>query len=54
MRHRSASLFLLLALSACGEGESEVGPGGVSAEDAEALDKAAEKLDSEAAIPPNN
>jgi hypothetical protein len=45
-------LLLLLALNACGESPNEPGPGGVSAEDAKALDEAAEKLDSEAANRP--
>ncbi len=39
---------LLLALSACGPADSEPGPGGVSVEDAKALDEAAAKLDAEA------
>jgi hypothetical protein len=38
-----------LFLTACGGGQSEAGPGGVSAEDAKALDEAAAKLDAEAA-----
>lgn len=42
-------LPLLLVLGGCGAGESEPGPGGVSAEDAKALDDAAAKLDAEAA-----
>ena len=40
--------MLLLALSACGPADSEPGPGGVSVEDAKALDEAAAKLDAEA------
>lgn len=39
----------VLFLAACGGGQSEAGPGGVSAEDAQALDEAAAKLDAEAA-----
>lgn len=42
-------LLLLLALGGCGAGENEPGPGGVSADDAKALDEAAAKLDAEAA-----
>jgi hypothetical protein len=42
-------VLLLLALTGCGAGESEPGPGGVSADDANALDEAAEKLDTESA-----
>lgn len=42
-------LFLMLAISGCGTGESEPGPGGVTSEDAKALDEAAEKLDAESA-----
>lgn len=41
-------LFALLMLTGCGDGASEPGPGGVSAEDARALDEAAAKLDDEA------
>ena len=40
--------MLLLALSACGPADSELGPGGISVEDAKALDEAAAKLDAEA------
>jgi hypothetical protein len=46
--------FLLpsvLLLSSCGPGPNDPGPGGVSAEDARALDSAAEKLDAETIIP---
>jgi hypothetical protein len=42
------STFLLLSLLSCGPPDNTSGPGGVSAEDAEALDVAAEKLDIEA------
>jgi hypothetical protein len=38
----------LLMLTGCGDGTSNIGPGGVSAEDAKALDEAAAKLDKEA------
>lgn len=48
----AAPLLLILAISGCGTGESEPGPGGVSAEDAKALDEAAEKLDAESAGEP--
>ncbi|MGB5077862.1 MAG: hypothetical protein WBO17_10315 [Sphingorhabdus sp.] len=41
-------LFWLLALTACGDGSAQSGSGGVSAEDAAALDEAAAKLDAEA------
>ena len=41
-------LLLLLALGGCDAGDSELGPGGVSQEDATALDDAAAKLDAEA------
>ena len=39
---------LLLILSACGPSANDPGPGGVSVEDARALDAAAEKLDAQA------
>lgn len=45
-------LLLLLALNACSDGGNDPGPGGVSAEDAKALDEAAAKLDAETANPP--
>lgn len=41
--------LLIVALAGCGASESEPGPGGISVEDAKALDDAAEKLDAEAA-----
>lgn len=40
-------LLLLAGLIACGPTEDEPGPGGVSAEDAAALDEAAAKLDNQ-------
>jgi hypothetical protein len=45
-------LYLCLFLVACGPSAEEAGPGGVSVEDARALDAAAEKLDTEAQISP--
>lgn len=49
MNARSLPALLALLLVACGDGRRETGPGGVSVEDAKALDKAAAKLDAEAA-----
>ena len=43
-------LFVLLA--ACGPAPTDPGPGGVTVEDAKALDKAAERLEAEQADPP--
>jgi hypothetical protein len=40
-------LLLLALLSACGGSPSDPGPGGVSNDDAKALDEAAAKLDAE-------
>lgn len=40
------------ALHACGPAPTDPGPGGVTVEEAEMLDKAAEKLDREFANPP--
>jgi hypothetical protein len=48
--------YALLSLSGCGPSETDPGPGGVSAGDAEALDEAAKKLDErdrDAATPDN-
>lgn len=42
---RPVCLSLLLLLAGCGPAPSDPGPGGVTAGDAEALDKAAQKLD---------
>ncbi len=43
--------LILLTVSACGPAANDPGPGGVSVEDARALDAAAEKLDQEAQLP---
>lgn len=43
----SIALILAVTLHSCGDAPSETAPGGVSAEDARQLDKAAEKLDTE-------
>jgi hypothetical protein len=48
------ALMLVLSLIACGNQTAEMGPGGVSAEDAKALDQAADKLDNEQAGEPLN
>lgn len=45
-------LSFLLLLSACGPAPTDPGPGGVSVEDAQALDAAAAKLEKEQADPP--
>lgn len=42
---KNLPLLMLAGLIACGPAEDEPGPGGVSAEDARALDEAAAKLD---------
>jgi hypothetical protein len=42
-----------LSLMACGDATEEVGAGGLSPQDAEALDEAAAKLDAENAAVPN-
>jgi hypothetical protein len=49
--YRCMTLPFLLLLNACDSSEHEPGPGGVSVEDAKALDQAAEKLDGQAADP---
>lgn len=43
--HRAAVVFLVLALAACGS--SEPGPGGVTANEAAALDEAAAMVESQ-------
>ena len=45
-------LPLILLLSACGPAPIDPGPGGVSVEDAKALDEAAARLEEEQADPP--
>ncbi|HMT41856.1 hypothetical protein [Sphingorhabdus sp.] len=45
-------LPLILLLSACGPAPTDPGPGGVSVEDAKALDEAAARLEEEQADPP--
>ena len=45
-------LLSYFALAACGPTDNVTGPGGVSIEDAGALDEAAVKLDSEAQVDP--
>ena len=50
---KSVSALLALLLAACGDSASQVGPGGVSADDAKALDAAAAKLEDEAAGQPD-
>lgn len=44
---KSLGLILMAALSSCGPAGNDPGPGGVSVEDARALDEAAAKLDGE-------
>ncbi len=55
MRKRFAPILLLsglmLTVAACEPTPTETGPGGVSKEDARALDAAAEKLDAEPQLP---
>jgi hypothetical protein len=52
MNFRVISILLsLMFLSACADEASDAGPGGVNAEDAQALDEAAAKLDAQAAEP---
>ncbi len=46
---RKLLLLLLAGLAACGPAEDDPGPGGVSTEDARALDEAAAKLDDQTA-----
>jgi hypothetical protein len=45
MAKARVSVILSLALAACGPADNDPGPGGVSTEDARALDEAAAKLD---------
>ena len=45
MRHRAIAITLLALLAACGSGEDDPGPGGVTAGEAKALDEAAAMLD---------
>lgn len=42
---RTPILLLMAALASCGPADNEPGPGGVSVEDARALDEAAKQLD---------
>ena len=44
---RTPVLLLIAAMASCGPADNEPGPGGVSVEDARALDEAAEQLDSQ-------
>jgi hypothetical protein len=50
-RHHFAMLSLTFLLVACDQAATETGPGGVSKDDARALDAAAEKLDAEPPLP---
>jgi len=43
--HQTLLLTAVLLVSACGPADSDPGPGGVTAGDAQALDEAAKKLD---------
>ncbi len=55
VRHNLPVAILLafsLVLCGCGENSSQAGPGGLTPEDARALDDAAEKLDGKALPPP--
>lgn len=50
MKFHLATAFAVMLLGGCSQADTQpAGPGGVSAEDARALDKAAAKLDSETA-----
>lgn len=51
-RHILLFTIAIPALHACGPAPTDPGPGGVTVEEAEMLDKAAEKLDREFANPP--
>ena len=55
MRIWSASaLLILVLLCSCGEGSNAADLGGVSADDAQALDEAAARLDAEASVEPES
>ncbi len=55
MRKAAIPIAIILAfLTGCGETSHEPGAGGVSSEDAKALDEAAAKLDNEAAQFPSD
>lgn len=45
MTGRAIILLAILGLAACGQGENDPGPGGVTAGEARALDEAAQMLD---------
>jgi hypothetical protein len=47
-----ACATLAMVVSACGPAPTDPGPGGVTVEEAKALDQAAEKLEAEQANPP--
>ena len=47
MKRTHFALLMCLAATGCGHADSDPGPGGVSVEDAQALDEAAAKLDTE-------
>jgi hypothetical protein len=47
-----AAVALTLLIAACGPAPTDPGPGGVTVEEAQALDEAAEKLEAEQANPP--
>jgi hypothetical protein len=47
-----APIALLFAFSACGDSTTQSGPGGLTPDDARALDEAAAKLDAKALPPP--
>lgn len=52
IRRSTAAIVAILALSACDPGSDEQGVGGLSPDDAKALDEAAAKLDAENALVP--
>lgn len=45
MNRSFSALLSCFALASCGSSDNDAGPGGISVEDARALDEAAEKLD---------